>query len=275
MEMNGNNEPAWLDENHPNYQRWERARAVAAERGKFVVSIIEQEIKCEGLNVLDLGSGEGGTGNILSENNSVISLDISLTRLLRQSGMKDKIRRVNGDALNLPLRDGTFDLVILQDVIEHVKDPSALVKSIYRLLKENGTLYLSTPNRFSFFNIIADPHWGMPVVSLLKRETIKRYFLKNFRLNDSAREDAAQLLSLGELRKILSGKFEISLNTRYSVQKLLEGNRGIVWSNFHLNLLELIGKLHLQKIILSSANDKFGILNNLLNPTFYFLLKKK
>jgi SAM-dependent methyltransferase len=275
MEVTETNEPAWLDENHPNYARWKRARSIAEERGKFVVSIIEQQIKCDGLTVLDLGSGEGGTTKILAKNNNVFSIDISLTRLLRQADHENNLYRVNGDALRVPLKNESFELIILQDVIEHVKSPAELIDSLYTLLKKDGILYLSTPNRFSMFNFIADPHWGMPFVSVLKRETIKKYFLKNFRKNDSKREDAAQLLSLYELDNIFKNKFEIKLNTKFAVEKLLEGNKGIVWSDLHLNLLEIIRKIHLQNFILSAANNNYGFTNNFLNPTFYFLLKKK
>jgi len=275
MEVTETKEPAWLDENHPNYERWERARSVAEERGKFVVSIIEQEIKCDGLTVLDLGSGEGGTAKVLAANNNVFSIDISLTRLLRQTDRENNLYRINGDALNVPLKNELFDLIVLQDVIEHVNSPAEMIDSLYSLLKKGGVLYLSTPNKFSLFNFIADPHWGMPFVSVLKRKTIKKYFLRNFRKNDSEREDAAQLLSLDDLDKILRNKFEIKLNTKFTVDKLLEGNKGIVWSDLHLNLLEIIRKVHLQNFILSAANDDYGFTNNFLNPTFYFLLKKK
>ncbi len=99
--------------------------------------------------------------------------------------------------------------------------------------------------------------------------------MKNFRKNDSKREDAAQLLSLYELDNIFKNKFEIKLNTKFAVEKLLEGNKGIVWSDLHLNLLEIIRKIHLQNFILSAANNNYGFTNNFLNPTFYFLLKKK
>ncbi len=176
MEVTETNEPAWLDENHPNYARWKRARSIAEERGKFVVSIIEQQIKCDGLTVLDLGSGEGGTTKILAKNNNVFSIDISLTRLLRQADHENNLYRVNGDALRVPLKNESFELIILQDVIEHVKSPAELIDSLYTLLKKDGILYLSTPNRFSMFNFIADPHWGMPFVSVLKEKQLRNIF---------------------------------------------------------------------------------------------------
>ena len=59
--------PAWLDESHPNFLRWKRARELSIERGKFVRSVINQQIKTTNFNVLDLGSGEGGTSKVFSE----------------------------------------------------------------------------------------------------------------------------------------------------------------------------------------------------------------
>lgn len=275
MEISKKKQPAWMDETHPNYLRWKRAREISTERGKFVVSIIERQKKCEELTILDLGSGQGGTANVLSEKNLVISLDLSITRILNQNEFGNKIFRVNGDALKVPLRNNSFDMVILQDVIEHVANPVKIIEEVHSLLKADGIIYLSTPNKFSFFNIITDPHWGLPFVSLLKRDSIRKYFLKYFRRTEFDRDDIAQLLSLSQLKKIFDNKFEIKLNTKFSVDQLLNGNRGIVWSDFHLGILDSLKTFRLNKLVKFFANDSAGFINNFFNPTFYFLLKKK
>ncbi|MCK7528447.1 MAG: hypothetical protein MZV64_68205 [Ignavibacteriales bacterium] len=57
---------------------------LSIERGKFVRSVINQQIKTTNLNVLDLGSGEGGTSRVFSADNFVVSLDLSLVKLQRQ-----------------------------------------------------------------------------------------------------------------------------------------------------------------------------------------------
>ena len=77
--------PAWLDKSHPNFSKWQRARELSIERGKFVHSIVSQNIQANNLTVLDLGSGEGGTAKVFSKNNFVVSLDLSLVRLQRQT----------------------------------------------------------------------------------------------------------------------------------------------------------------------------------------------
>ncbi|MBI2047583.1 MAG: class I SAM-dependent methyltransferase [Parcubacteria group bacterium] len=44
-----------------------------------------------------------------------------------------------------------FDAIFLGDVIEHVKDPAALLAESFRILKKDGTLIISTPNLDSFW----------------------------------------------------------------------------------------------------------------------------
>jgi len=344
--------PAWLDESHPNYLRWKRSRDLSIERGKFVQSIVSQKIQTSNLTVLDLGSGEGGTAKVFSENNFVVSLDLSLVRLQRQTfsviskegpypteksvlindkdfslddslEMTDKnselilrhfdpdlsgeksnpdivedfsaclsgrqvedsfemtnknfphfIERINSNALQLPFANNSFDLIIIQDVIEHLTDVNDFYTEVRRVLKSNGTIYLSTPNKYSIFNFIADPHFGLPIVSVLNRESIKKYFLKYFRKDDYNRNNIAQLLSLKELIKLFQKDFKISLNTKFSVKELFNGNKGIVWSNFHLKLIALCKFIKLDLVIKKIANDKVGVLNKYFTPTFYFVLKK-
>ncbi len=297
MEVKENN-PIWLDESHPNFLRWKRARELSIERGKFVRSVINQKIKTTNLNVLDLGSGEGGTSKVFLEDNFVVSLDLSLIRLQRQridvissesssekSSMNYKNRflpavemteqeLVNGSALKLPFANSTFDLIIIQDVIEHLTDVTAFYSEVKRVLKTNGIIYLSTPNKLSIFNFFSDPHFGLPIVSVLKRETIKKYFLKHFRKDDYKRTDIAQLFSLNELLNLFKKDYEISLHTKYSVQELFNGNKGIVWSNFHFKLIALCKLTKLDTLLIKIANDKIGVLNKYFTPTFYFVLKK-
>ena len=297
MEVKDNN-PAWLDESHPNYLRWKLARELSIERGKFVRAIINQQLQTKNLAIFDLGSGEGGTSTVFSQDNFVVSLDLSLIRLNRQkelvissesssekSSTNTKNRflssfemtepnLVNSSALQIPFANSSFDVIIIQDVIEHVNGSNSFLIEIKRVLKPNGMIYLSTPNKYSLFNFISDPHFGLPFVSILKRESIKKYFLKYFRKGDYNRKDIAQLFSLDEMLNLFQNDFEFKLYTKFSVQELFNGNKGIVWSAFHLNLISFCKFLKLDMLIKKIANDKKGIINRYFTPTFYIILKR-
>lgn len=266
--------PAWLDKAHPNFLRWQKGRLAAEARGNFVKQIVSHSLECQNLSVLDFGSGEGGTSKVFSKNNFVVSFDLSLIRLQRQIGL-DKFYKVNGNGLIQPFRNNSFDLVIVQDVIEHLPTINDFYLEIIRVLKPDGAIYLSTPNKLSIFNLLADPHFGLPLVSILKRESIKKYFLKYFRKKDFERADVAQLLSLNELIKIFNEDFDIHLHTKVSVVELFSGNSGIVWSEFHLTIIRLCKFINLDWLVTKLANDNFGLLNKIFTPTFYLTLKKK
>ena len=273
MEVNKATTPAWLDKAHPNYERWKRAREFSEERGKFVESVLSEVITLTGLHILDLGSGEGGTAKVLSEKNEVVSFDISRIRLLQQENAQ--YRQVLGDSEHLPFNSSSFDVIILQDVIEHLQSKKNIIDSLHSLLKKNGIIYLSTPNKLSIFNIIADPHWGVPFISLLKRESIQKYFLGVFRKTEAARKDIAELSSLKNLLSLFYDKFEVRLFTSHAVKELFNGHKGIVWSNFHLKLVRAINKLKIGRLITLMANDKAGLINRFLTPTYYMILRSK
>jgi hypothetical protein len=160
-------------------------------------------------------------------------------------------------------------------VIEHFNISERFIYEMKIILKQNGIIYLSTPNKFSVINIISDPHWGIPFLCLFKREQIKKYFLKYFRKSDYYRGDIAELFSLNKITKIFGDGFSIKIFTKFSVDYLFNGGKGLVWSKFHLNLVKLINEFGLSKYLTKIANDEAGIINKFFTPTFYIIIKKK
>ncbi|MGQ0501824.1 MAG: class I SAM-dependent methyltransferase [Panacagrimonas sp.] len=56
---------------------------------------------------------------------------------------------VQGDIQRLPVRDGSFDLVVCFNVIEHLPDPAAALNEMRRVLAPGGVLLLGCPDRNS------------------------------------------------------------------------------------------------------------------------------
>lgn len=259
---------------HPNFKRWQLARDLSYDRAKFIKDLLSSEMKTEGLKILDFGAGEGSTSVLLSENNFVVSLEPKRERI-KKIPISKNLHPILADGQILPLKSGFFDLVILQDVIEHIPVTDSFIKKLKTMLNSDGKIYLSTPNKLSVFNLISDPHWGLPLLSIFKRHQIKKYFLRIFRKSDYSRDDIAELFSLNQIIKHFEKDFTISLNTKFSLQYLLNGGKGIVWSKFHLRLITVVKFFGLKKILVRIANDNQGIINNLFTPTFYIVLKKK
>jgi 2-polyprenyl-6-hydroxyphenyl methylase / 3-demethylubiquinone-9 3-methyltransferase len=70
-----------------------------------------------------------------------VDLSPSATRVARGHGLKHVLR---GDALALPLRDETADVVAAGEILEHVADLPTVVKECCRVLRPGGTLIIDT-----------------------------------------------------------------------------------------------------------------------------------
>ena len=108
------------------------------------------------LRVLDLGCGAGTPTKLLMADESryrVIGADLSKLALAHYVS-DTKRAGVQLDAQTLPFADESFDLVVSDDVIEHLVNTDAYAREIYRVLAPRGWLFLSTPNLAAWFNRI-------------------------------------------------------------------------------------------------------------------------
>lgn len=101
--------------------------------------------------VLDLGCGEGVLLSSLVER---LAGDAVLVGMDAVPPPADSAwQPVTGDiAGRLPFADGSFDVVIAGEVIEHVPHPDLMLSEIRRILSPSGTLVLSTPNIVGWAN---------------------------------------------------------------------------------------------------------------------------
>jgi SAM-dependent methyltransferase len=60
------------------------------------------------------------------------------------------------DQFPYPLEDASFDQVVMQDVIEHVRQPVRVLQELHRVLRPGGRLHLRTPH-FSSSLAYSDP----------------------------------------------------------------------------------------------------------------------
>lgn len=73
---------------------------------------------------------------------------------------KEVYPSIVADARQLPFRAQSFDQVVFSDVIEHLPKGAErkALREIWRVLRTQGSLVLSTPNDFFPFNVL-DPAW--------------------------------------------------------------------------------------------------------------------
>lgn len=106
-----------------------------------------------GKRVLDAGCGVAYGSRILGEAGAreVVGIDTASDVLDAVRGdAPANVELVHGDITELPFPDGSFDVVVCFEVIEHVDDPERIVDELARVLSDDGVLAISTPNRRVF-----------------------------------------------------------------------------------------------------------------------------
>lgn len=103
------------------------------------------------LKILEVGSGLGYlTYSLVKANYDVVGLDISQTAVTRAKEMFGD-HYICSDLFEFAgTNTGSFDIVVLTEVIEHVENPLDFITSIIKLLKPGGRAIITTPNK-SFF----------------------------------------------------------------------------------------------------------------------------
>jgi 2-polyprenyl-3-methyl-5-hydroxy-6-metoxy-1,4-benzoquinol methylase len=100
------------------------------------------------LRVADIGCGEGGLCAELKATGwpSVVGFDLSRTRISRARKKQPSIEFHDRPFSECGVPEGFFDLVIMDNVVEHLPDPATTLLSVARSLKPGGRLVLITPN---------------------------------------------------------------------------------------------------------------------------------
>ncbi len=104
------------------------------------------------LRLVDLGCGTGANLPMLREvvgaRGNVIGLDFSPLALQHAKSEVPGVQNLGlsqGDAMQLPLRDGCADCVTMLDVLEHLRDDRKALSEVERILKPGGALILTVP----------------------------------------------------------------------------------------------------------------------------------
>jgi SAM-dependent methyltransferase len=115
--------------------RLEKATKIGAVLGDFLGKPVE------GMQILDVGVGTGEIIDYFADRNQTYGVDVEDQRVSTLSTFSQVTNE------RLPFSDDTFDVVISNHVIEHVRVPELHLQEIARVLKPEGLAYLATPNR--------------------------------------------------------------------------------------------------------------------------------
>ena len=176
--------------------------------------------------VLEVGGGEFGLLKALQEYGAdCTGIDIAMDRVefARSIHKAGSIQFMVGDICNydsVSRSEAGFDLIVLRDVIEHIRDQKAALSVCSQLLKPGGLLYISFPPILSpFGGHQQNLRWGrrLPYIHLLP-SSIYKTVLKTIGADSASIEALLRTKSTGiTIRKIL--KIISNLPMKYRFKK--------------------------------------------------------
>ncbi len=135
-----------------------------------------------GKSVLDIASGEGyGAALLVQVAQSVIGVDIDPESVKHSKHRYDlpNLSFLEGSCDSIPLPDASVDVVTSFETIEHHDKHESMMLEIKRVLKPNGYLIISSPNRLTYSD---EPHYSNPFhVRELYYEEFNQLLKKHFK----------------------------------------------------------------------------------------------
>ncbi len=144
----------------------------------IVNSYIENKI------VLDIACGEGYGSNIISRKASFVygvDIDEMTIQNAKKKYLQSNLEYKIGNATNIPFEDNTFDVVVSFETIEHHDKHDEMIAEIKRVLKPEGIIIISTPDKL-FYTDKPKYNNKYHVKELYKNEfsnLISKYFSKS------------------------------------------------------------------------------------------------
>lgn len=118
------------------------AMTEAKNYNKFLMSLINKQLKGKQSRVLDFGAGTGTYAKMLQEHDGItpdcLEPDTSLKEELKSSGFKvfTNIEKVPSN---------TYDLIYALNVFEHIEDDFSEIAKLKRVLKKGGRIVVYVP----------------------------------------------------------------------------------------------------------------------------------
>jgi len=139
----------------------------------------------KGKTVLDIASGEGYGSALISERaEKVIGVDIDCEAVTHANNkyIADNLEFRQGSCANIPVDDASIDIVISFETIEHHNQHEKMMQEFLRVLKADGLLLISSPNKLEYSD--ANNYSNPFHIKELYKEQFEKLLKNNFRNTD-------------------------------------------------------------------------------------------
>ncbi len=108
----------------------------------------------DGATVLHLGGGRDSIG-LASALHGIAARFVCLDPNAGGLQLNPVNLKIRGDGERLPFPDGTFDLILAENVFEHLEHPGVVLSECGRCLRPGGRIIFMCPNRFGYIYLIS------------------------------------------------------------------------------------------------------------------------
>jgi len=172
-----------LDHLDPTRRMWADFTLGSVERGATAVEMMGGATAFKGKRVLDVGCAQGGfaVAAARAEAAEVVGIDVNpkvfetAPLLLADYQVEADLRRADLTEPGLPKELGKFDLILCNDVLEHVTDVEAAIGNLERLMGPGARLFLEIPNGNAVHYVRSDGHYKLPGITLVDFEDARRW----------------------------------------------------------------------------------------------------
>lgn len=182
------------------------------------MNYIDTKVNVAELKVADIGCGGGILSETLAKRGGIVTgidmtdapLKVAQLHALDQGVQNLTYRQMTAEQL-AEEEPGQYDVITCMEMLEHVPDPTSVMKAIYKLLKPGGKAFFSTINRNpkAFLFAIVGAEY---VMNLLPKGTHEyRKFIRPSELANAAREAELKVLDFrGMTYNPLTKAFKLS-----------------------------------------------------------------
>ena len=112
------------------------------------LDLIKKYADLKGKRILDIGCGIGMySQKFKGEGAEVFGIDIDKKNIERAKKLDSLVNFLCSSAEKTPFEDNFFDIVFLNEVLEHVKDDKKALKEALRVVRPRGKIIIFAPNR--------------------------------------------------------------------------------------------------------------------------------
>jgi len=167
-------------------------------KAKKIVAVISDYLgNLSKLSCLDLGCSIGYITEALAKHfEKVVGVDVdgNAIGIAKKNIKKQNISFYISHERELDFPDKNFDVVVFNQIYEHVKDPGVIFLEIERILKKDGVCFFGARNKYGIF----DGHYKLPFISWLPKG-LSDFYLRIF---SPKKHYDINLLSLSDLKKL-------------------------------------------------------------------------